>query len=312
MLFGATGFTGKLVAEYFRDYSESPMRIGLAGRNLKKLEAVQREHGDPSWQLIEADVSDQASLDAMAAKTKVVCTTVGPYAKYGQGVVAACVENGANYCDLTGETHFIREMIDSYHERAVENGVAIVNCCGFDSIPSDLGTYILQEHAIAEHGHPCRVVNMYVTRMKGGFSGGTVASVKYTVDLAKNDREFRKFMVDPYAINPLDDKPELKQRDQNGAVLADDLGLGSGDENPPVDGPIRDGVGQYARRPPKQRVARPSLRSRFQIPRSDGDRVWSEGAPPRRQSRDRFGDVRRRHGDQTDAVVARQSVATIG
>ncbi|MCA9612146.1 MAG: saccharopine dehydrogenase NADP-binding domain-containing protein, partial [Myxococcales bacterium] len=134
VLFGATGFTGRLVAEYLAEhYGDSDVRVALAGRNRAKLEDIRR--GLPAagreWPILVADSHDRASLDAVAKDTSVVCTTVGPYARYGAELVAACVAHGTDYCDLTGETQFVRRMIDQHHEEAQKTGARIVHCCGF-------------------------------------------------------------------------------------------------------------------------------------------------------------------------------------
>lgn len=223
VLFGATGFTGTLVAQYLANEKNTDLKIALAGRNLEKLKHVLKRVGNPDWELLQADVKDQGALDALAARTKVVCTTVGPYAKYGHGVAAACVKENAHYCDLTGETQFIRAVIDAHHEDAKANGTRIVNCCGFDSIPSDLGTFFLQQHAQEKFGSPCDEVNLYVTKIRGGFSGGTVASISNIVQEAGKDKALRKLLLDPYALNPKEDKPALKQWDQRAAVYAPEI-----------------------------------------------------------------------------------------
>ena len=236
VLYGVTGFTGRLVAEYLlqHDDPERPLRWAMAGRNLKKLETIQKELSNISSRamdvpLIQANSRDQETLNAMAAQTRVVCTTVGPYAHYGSGLVKACVEEGAHYCDLTGETQWIRQMIDAHHEQAVENGVRIVHCCGFDSIPSDLGVWQLQQHAQETLGEACEAVNYYMVRVRGGFSGGTVASLSNVVDEAKKDAQIRKILLDPYALNPKDNRPSLRgQRDQMGVDYAEDLGQWTG------------------------------------------------------------------------------------
>ena len=178
VLWGATGFTGQLVAEYlavkFRGEKQS-FRWAIAGRNLTKLEALRdslrkiNSQAD-SVPILVGNSVDGESLRAIARRTKVVCSTVGPYMQYGSLLVEACISGGADYCDLTGEVPFIRNMIDAHDERAKQAGRKIVHCCGFDSIPSDLGCFILQEQAISRYGRPCPSVMLYVTKMKGGAS----------------------------------------------------------------------------------------------------------------------------------------------
>src|SRR5215208_2958287 len=152
VLYGATGFVGKLTAEYLAR-AGGDARIALAGRSQDKLVAVRETLGQKaqSWPLIAADASDPSSLNAMAARTQVVVTTVGPYLKYGLPLVAACAAAGTDYADLTGESIFVRESIDAHHKQAADTGARIVHSCGFDSIPSDLTVYALYRKA-AEDG----------------------------------------------------------------------------------------------------------------------------------------------------------------
>lgn len=235
VLFGATGFTGELVAEYLAQFNDSTeaLKWAIAGRNLKKLEQVRERLSqvNAAWgdlTLIEANSNDPESLRGMASRAKVVCSTVGPYAKYGSPVVAACVSEGAHYCDLTGETQWIRAMIDAHHEAAQTKGVKIVHCCGFDSIPSDLGTYVLQQEAQARFDKPCEQANFYVVKIKGGFSGGTVASLVNVLEEATGSPAVRKVLMDPYGLNPKGHKPSIKQRDQMTAKWASDIGRWTG------------------------------------------------------------------------------------
>lgn len=199
VLFGATGFTGRLVAEYLASHAPADVRIALAGRNTQKLEGVRA--GLPerakSWPLVVADAADAPALAKLAAQTTVVCTTVGPYAKYGLPLVEACAKAGTHYCDLTGETQFMRDSIDRWHEVAKASGARIVHTCGFDSIPSDLGALMLHE-ALG----PLKRVTYVVEILKGGFSGGTIASALNGLDEGKADRARRRMMADPYALSP--------------------------------------------------------------------------------------------------------------
>ena len=151
IVWGASGFTGKLVAEYlFKKYgSNKNLKWAIAGRNSLKLNSVRKDILDSTVPLILADSNDSQSLNEMVKKTKVICTTVGPYAKYGSKLVAACVENKTHYCDLAGEVQWIRKMIDQYHKEAKNNNTKIVNSCGFDSIPSDMGVYYIQKQTRA-------------------------------------------------------------------------------------------------------------------------------------------------------------------
>ncbi len=200
VVWGATGFTGKLVAEYLA--GKPDLRWAIAGRSRDKLDAVRRALGQPELPLLVGESHDRASLDAIAARTAAICSTVGPFAKYGSELVAACVAAQTHYCDITGEVHWIRKMIDRHHETARAQGTRIVPCCGFDSIPSDLGTHVLQREAVARHGAPCRSVTFYLERTKGTFSGGTVASMANLIEEMSHDRALRQLLADPYALNP--------------------------------------------------------------------------------------------------------------
>lgn len=211
VLWGATGFTGELVAEYLAGWAKAHPDVGLrwalAGRNQSKLEGVRSrlaaiDEAAAELPLLTGDSHDRASLDALARDASVVCTTVGPYAQYGPELVAACVEHGTDYCDLTGENHFIRRMMDAHQSAAEASGARIVHCCGFDSIPSDLGTLVLQDAATKRHGRPCERITLYVDRVKGGFSGGTIASMKNLMEEAEKDPEVRRIFGHPYALNP--------------------------------------------------------------------------------------------------------------
>lgn len=205
VLWGASGFTGRLVADYLvRNYvgGESGLRLALAGRNKEKLEGIANEVGAPQLPILIGDSFDAESLNAIAAKAEVLITTVGPYAKYGAEVVAACVRNGTDYCDLTGETQFVRAMIDAHQEEAMRTGARIVHCCGFDSIPSDLGALMVQEAFMERHGRYASEVKMAAGRMSGAFSGGTIASMLNIFEELKENPSLRKVLGNPYALNP--------------------------------------------------------------------------------------------------------------
>lgn len=204
VLFGATGFTGRLVAEHVVR-RRSGLRLALAGRSRHKLERVRDDLAtmDASARdlpLLLADALDPAAIGAIAGRSRVVCTTVGPFARVGRELVAACVEHGTAYCDSTGETHFVRAMIDQHHARAVETGACIVHCCGFDSIPSDLGVLVLH-HELAARGKQLAEAHFRVLSAKGGVSGGTVASMFALAEEAR-DPAVRRLLADPYALCP--------------------------------------------------------------------------------------------------------------
>ena len=200
ILFGATGYTGQLVADHLAAHGGGA-RLALAGRNRERLQHVCSEIRT-SLPLLVGDSQDPAFVTQLAQRAKVVCTTVGPYSLYGERLVAACADQGTSYCDLTGEVNFVRHMIDRYEARARESGARIVHSCGFDSIPSDLGTFYLQEQARARWGAPCDDVRARVTKMRGGSSGGTVASGLEVMKATQNDSELRKLLLSPYSLNP--------------------------------------------------------------------------------------------------------------
>lgn len=226
VLWGASGYTGELVADYLaKNYlgGETGLRLALAGRNEDKVKRVAADIGHPDLPVLVGDSFDSASLDAMASRAEVICTTVGPYAKYGAELVAACVRNGTDYCDLTGETHFVRAMIDAHHEEAQRTGARIVHCCGFDSIPSDLGALMTQEAFFARHGRYASEVKMGVGKTRGGPSGGTFATILSTFEEIKESPALRKVFGNPYALNPKGVKgPDGS--DQNGVRYDEHLG----------------------------------------------------------------------------------------
>ncbi|CAN5742737.1 saccharopine dehydrogenase NADP-binding domain-containing protein [soil metagenome] len=196
VVFGATGFTGKLVAEYISRSAQKP-RWAIAGRNKDKLDALGL--GVP---VLVADALDADAVASIARRTKVICTTAGPYAKYGNEIVAACAEHGTHYCDLAGEVPWMRRMIDAHQERATATGARIVHTCGFDSIPSDLGTWALQQEMIKAYGKPASSVTALFGESSGAVSGGTVASGVQTALEASNDKSIRKVLANPYALDP--------------------------------------------------------------------------------------------------------------
>ncbi len=205
VLWGATGATGRRAAHHLaRRCGERRLRLAIGGRDRKKLEAVREDlpNADGPIALLVGDSHDTAFLAAMTARTKVVVSTVGPFALYGSELVAACVENGTHYCDLTAEPQWMRAMIDAHEEKARETGARIVHSCGHDSIPSDLGVQFLQDAALERHGKPCKRVTTRVTRMKGGFSGGTAASFLNAMRLRETDPDFDKLSQEPYALCP--------------------------------------------------------------------------------------------------------------
>ncbi|MEU6186016.1 saccharopine dehydrogenase NADP-binding domain-containing protein [Nocardia sp. NPDC047038] len=203
VLFGATGFVGKLTAEYLTEAAPESARIALAGRSLDKLTAVRDDLGPTAanWGLVVADSTNQSALDELAARTKVVVTTVGPYLRYGMPLVAACAKAGTHYADLTGEPLFIRDAIDNYHEQAVATGAKIVNSCGFDSIPSDLSVYQLYRRTVEDNTGEL-VDTTLVASLKGGVSGGTIDSGRAMMEAIAADPAKGKVMSHPYSLSP--------------------------------------------------------------------------------------------------------------
>ncbi|MBI3223862.1 MAG: saccharopine dehydrogenase NADP-binding domain-containing protein [Mycolicibacterium cosmeticum] len=202
VLYGATGFAGKLTAEYLAR-AGGAARIALAGRSVDKVRAVRDTLGESAagWAIIEADAGSPATLAAMAARTQVVVTTVGPYTRYGLPLVAACVEAGTDYADLTGETPFIRDSADQFHKQAVDNGARIVHSCGFDSVPSDLTVYALYDRARTDGTGDLTDTNLVLRTFAGGVSGGTVASMMEFFRTAAGDPDIRREMLDPYTLS---------------------------------------------------------------------------------------------------------------
>lgn len=199
VVLGATGFTGRLVAGYIATAAERehrPITWAIAGRNSDKLAAL-----GLAAPIIVADTLDPTACAKLAARARVVCTTVGPYSKYGGEVVAACADAGTHYCDLTGEVHWMREMIDAHHERARATGARIVHTCGFDSIPSDLGTWAAQREFIERFGRPAKTITALFGETSGGMSGGTAAS-GFEIANAMGDAKVRALLRDPYALDP--------------------------------------------------------------------------------------------------------------
>ncbi len=215
IIWGATGFTGRLVAEYiFNKYGvNQSVKWAMAGRNLNKLKTVRDEIADENIPLIQANSNDEVSLNEMVRQTKVICTTVGPYAKFGSKLVAACVENQVDYCDLTGEVQWMRKMIDKHHETAKMNGTKIVHTCGVDSIPSDLGVYFVHKEANKRTGSPAKQIRMRVAGFSGGISGGTFASLNNVMKEAKADKAIYKVLANPYGLNPEGEQTGNDKRD---------------------------------------------------------------------------------------------------
>ena len=204
MVFGATGFVGRLVAGYLAGHVPAGVRIGLAGRSERRLAEVRARLGAAAsaWPLLVADLADPVSLAALARAAQVVVTTVGPYRARGLALVQACAEAGTDYADLTGEVLFIRDSIDRCHDAAAAAGARIVHCCGFDSVPSDLGVLGLHQAARADDVGDLRDTTLVVTALRGGVSGGTLASMMGQQAEVRASAQHRRVVDDPYALSP--------------------------------------------------------------------------------------------------------------
>lgn len=205
VVFGATSFVGRILCRYLQDVYGTEgrsLRWAIAARSAARLEELKRELGPAAATLpvIVADAADVAGLRALVARTRVVVSTVGPYALYGEPLVQVCAETGTDYCDLTGEVQWIRRMIERYEPAARASGARIVHCCGFDSIPSDLGVFFLQQEARRRWGRPADVVKMRVRAMRGGFSGGTAASLLNVAKEVRANPALRKELANPYSL----------------------------------------------------------------------------------------------------------------
>jgi short subunit dehydrogenase-like uncharacterized protein len=225
VLYGATGFTGRLVAEYLVGRPGiGEVKWAMAGRNLEKLAGIRDEVGAPKQTpLVAADADDEASMTALARRAKAILTTVGPYQLYGGKLVAACAAEGTDYLDLCGEPTWMRQMIDAHSGATQQSGARIVFSCGFDSIPFDLGVLFLQDAAKARFGAPVPRVKGRVRKLKGESSGGTFASFKATMAAAASDPAVGALLRDPFALTPGFAGP----KQPSGAKIEIDLDLDS-------------------------------------------------------------------------------------
>ena len=228
VIYGATSFVGQILTEYLYEHIGLTRKVkwAIAGRSETKLKALRNSLGEGASKLpiLTADAADQAALDAMCQKSRVMISTVGPYMLYGELLVKACAENGNDYCDLTGEAYWIKLMIDKYAKAAKKSGARIVNCCGFDSIPSDLGVQFLQQAGKQRYGSFFRQVKLRVKAMKGGASGGTIASMVEMIVAAKADPAVRSAMGNPYILCPDKHTYSNRQISVKGPVYDKDFG----------------------------------------------------------------------------------------
>lgn len=224
VLWGATGFTGRLVAEHLaRRAPSARIRWAIGGRDRAKLETLREDLGRPRLPMVTGNGLDPAAMQALAHRTRVVCSTVGPFALYGSELVAACATAGTHYCDLTGEVPWIRAMIDAHEAAAVASGARIVHACGFDSVPSDIGCLFVQEAAMERYDRACPVVTLGVKRMRGAFSGGTVASMLNVLEQARQDPSVGQLLASPYGLNPKGERQGPDRRDATRPQFNSDL-----------------------------------------------------------------------------------------
>jgi short subunit dehydrogenase-like uncharacterized protein len=215
VIFGATSFVGKLICEYMiEQFPSDEVSWVLAGRSEPKLNELKRNLGNKAKDLaiIVADANDLDALKSMCEQTKVVMSTVGPYDLYGETLIQSCVATGTDYCDLTGEPHWIKKMLESYEEQAKQSGARIVHCTGFDSIPSDLGVYFTQREAQKQFGTNCSNIKMRIKNMRGGASGGTIATALNIAKELKEKPEVRRDMVNPYSLCSKDHGFKTRQK----------------------------------------------------------------------------------------------------
>ncbi|HEY9622013.1 MAG TPA: saccharopine dehydrogenase NADP-binding domain-containing protein [Crinalium sp.] len=220
VLYGASGFVGKQTVQYFaRHMSSQPLRWAIAGRDRQKLEAVRNQVG-VAVDILVADSQDQQAIDTMVSQTRVLLSTAGPFALYSNGLVDACIRFKAHYVDITGETLWVKTLIDRYHDQAVADGTRIIPCCGFDSVPSDLGTYLMVRHMQHALGVPCQQVNAYF-QMYGGLNGGTLASAFNLYDSGETEPFSNPFLLNP---DPSHTPSEIaRNRDPDIPIFASDL-----------------------------------------------------------------------------------------
>jgi len=203
IVYGATSFVGQIITRYMHEqFADGSIVWAIAGRSRSKLQHISDAIGLSGVEMIVADAADESALRQMCAQTTVLMSTVGPYALYGDLPVKVCATTGTHYCDLTGEPQWIRKMQLRHEADAIKSGARIVHCCGFDSIPSDLGVHFLQRNALKQFGHACAQINMRVLSMKGGASGGTIASMINMVKEAVSDADLRRELKDPYSMCP--------------------------------------------------------------------------------------------------------------
>nr|WP_136250806.1 saccharopine dehydrogenase NADP-binding domain-containing protein [Ningiella ruwaisensis] len=226
ILYGATSFVGKIMVEYLASLPSDEVKWAIAARDEAKLKALKAEFSlsDKITHFV-ADAQDEEALKKICQQTKVIVTTVGPYALFGETMLKVCAQSGTDYCDLTGEPQWIKKMLDKYEQDAKESGARIINCAGFDSIPSDLGVYYTQQLAIERTGKPAKQIKMRVRKIKGGASGGTVASLLNVLKEADSDASLKKLLVNPYMLCPQNHDFHVRQKNHKKAEYDEQLGI---------------------------------------------------------------------------------------
>jgi short subunit dehydrogenase-like uncharacterized protein len=220
VVWGATGVAGRLVSAYLTtQYAPDDLSLALGGRNADRLGSLEAElvRRSEEWDdvpTVTGDATDPERLRDIARRTDVVCTTVGPYTTYGTPLVEACLEYGTDYCDLTGEVNWVRETVDRYHDEAVDAETRIVHSCGFDSVPADIGTMLVQSFAADEFDASCELVRVYLEDGSGGVSGGTLASAAELFDAASNDPVARETLRNPYSLAPPGERDGVDRGEQ--------------------------------------------------------------------------------------------------
>lgn len=222
VLYGASGFTGKQTVQYFAQaLVQSEVRWAIAGRNREKLESVKAQVG-ANVDVLVADSQDQTAIDGIVSRTRVLLSTAGPFALYGNAIVDACVRLKTHYVDITGETPWVKELCDRYHDQAASDRTRIIPCCGFDSVPSDLGTYLVVRYVQQELGVSCQAVKAYY-QAEGGFNGGTLASAFNLYDSGKASQVSNPFLLDPEC----DRSPEEVERNRDPVLPQQDPDIGT-------------------------------------------------------------------------------------
>ncbi|MEC8633859.1 MAG: saccharopine dehydrogenase NADP-binding domain-containing protein [Pseudomonadota bacterium] len=220
VVYGATGFTGALVAEYLHE-AHGKIKWAVAGRSQTKLDALKQRLGAPDLPTLVADSDSEEDMTRLAAHSRVIISTVGPYARYGTTLIEACAAKGTHYCDLTGEPQWMASIFKHVNDTAQASGARLIHCCGFDSIPSDLGVFVAQKTMMEKHSLYASSVSGRMGQSKGAVSGGTVASMLLAIEQGISDPVAKKALNDPYSLYPAEVEPGRDGPDQRGAQWDD-------------------------------------------------------------------------------------------